>query len=180
MISTTPKFTSAGEALPPAAAGGRAGSTRRRFLLHCSTIFAAAAVAPFGMASLPDHFEMKDISLDDLHYATFAKQAKSLFRVYADADKTVELLLAKAMVSRDTQVKRGKGRGGDAGNEKFSLLFTGPREGLLQQRIYKFEHERIGRFEMFITPVVPKENSRYYYEAVFNRPIKPKRGKLKA
>jgi hypothetical protein len=172
----TPKFTPAGETLPTIAAGKSAGSTRRRFLFHCSAILASAAMAPLGMAALPGQIEMKDISLDDLRYAMFAEQAKTSFRVYADADRTVDLKLTKAALAKETSAKAGKRRPGDAGNEKFSLLFTGPRDALLQQRIYKFEHEKIGRFEMFITPVVPQDNNRYYYEAVFNRPIKNKRG----
>lgn len=174
MIATMPKSVPLDEALSSAATNALAGSTRRKFLWDCSKIL-AAAVSPIGLAAESSEFEMKDISLDDLRYATFSKQAKSSFRVYADANRTVDLKLAKTALAKDRPARRGK-RPGDAGNEKFSLLFTGPREALLQQGVYKFEHQKIGRFEMFITPVIPPENSRYYYEAVFNRPVRNKRG----
>src|ERR1700753_2478648 len=95
----------------------RASSTRREFLARSFAILAGAAVTPLGMAALPDSgaddFEMKDISLDDLRFATFARHAKTPFLVHAD-DKTVELQLTKAKQTLDTPTK-GK-RAGDAGN----------------------------------------------------------------
>lgn len=59
----------------------------------------------------------------------------------------------------------------DAEYEKFSLMFRGPKSPLLAQRIYRFEHPRIGWFEMFIVPVVTEGKNRQHYQAVFNRPV---------
>lgn len=52
--------------------------------------------------------------------------------------------------------------------ERFSAIFRGPHDHLLQDKIYKMEHERLGQFELFIAPVEEDENH-YYYQASFNR-----------
>ena len=48
----------------------------------------------------------------------------------------------------------------------FSLLFHGPLEPVLPQRIYAFDNDALGRFEMFIVPIGPEGRS-MQYEAVF-------------
>jgi hypothetical protein len=45
---------------------------------------------------------------------------------------------------------------------QFSLVFRGPTEPLLPQRIYRLEHTELGAFDLFIVPIAPGE-----YEAVF-------------
>jgi hypothetical protein len=58
--------------------------------------------------------------------------------------------------------------GSAQGHVNFSLLFRGPRQPLLPQRIYPVEHDRLGRFDLFIVPV-KRDAQGLYYEAVFNR-----------
>ena len=54
-----------------------------------------------------------------------------------------------------------------AGMERFSVFFTGPREIHLPQRVYSLSHESMGEFEIFLVPIARDEQvSRY--EAVFN------------
>lgn len=48
----------------------------------------------------------------------------------------------------------------------FSLVFRGPREPVLPQRIYRFEHAALGALEIFIVPIGPDEQG-MRYEAVF-------------
>lgn len=48
----------------------------------------------------------------------------------------------------------------------FTLLFRGPAEPLLPQRIYRLEHESIGALEIFIVPV-GQDADGVVYEAVF-------------
>jgi hypothetical protein len=56
-----------------------------------------------------------------------------------------------------------------AENERsFLLLFRGPSDRALDQGTYYFEHGQIGGFSLFIVPMAPGENARYY-EAIFNR-----------
>ncbi len=54
--------------------------------------------------------------------------------------------------------------------EVFSLLFHGPVEYPLQQRIYRLEHNQLGILELFLVPV-GRDKKAYHYEAVFNRMI---------
>jgi hypothetical protein len=54
---------------------------------------------------------------------------------------------------------------GDA--RPFSIVFRGPGQPRLEQRIYRFEHDRVGSFELFIVPIGMDERG-VRYEAVFN------------
>ena len=50
--------------------------------------------------------------------------------------------------------------------QPFSLLFLGPAHVVLPQAIYRFEHEGIGTFEIFIVPI-GRTAEGVSYEAVF-------------
>jgi len=94
--------------------------------------------------------------------ATFAAQLHTAFRV-AHVGTTIEIELVEvADGSTSRQVS-------------FSLLFRGPQQPLLAQQIYSFEHDRLGRFDLFIVPV-KQDTHGVYYEAVFNRLIEPPPG----
>ena len=55
----------------------------------------------------------------------------------------------------------------DPEHYKYPLVFRGPRDTLLPQRIYRFEHESIGDLDVFIVPIGPDDEG-MLYEAVFN------------
>ena len=89
--------------------------------------------------------------------STFAEHMNSTFRLQHEP-ATTELDLVEVS---DGSTRR---------QVSFSLLFRGPHPPLLPQQIYPFEHDRLGRFDLFIVPV--KRDARgLYYEAVFNRVI---------
>ncbi len=50
----------------------------------------------------------------------------------------------------------------------FSLVFSGPRELFLRQGCHLVSHETLGTFELFLVPVMPYSDERFYYEACFN------------
>ena len=52
--------------------------------------------------------------------------------------------------------------------ESFSIMFRGPSGAFLPQAIYRFHHDAIGMFDLFIVPIRQDERG-LYYEAVFNR-----------
>ncbi|MCW5851463.1 MAG: hypothetical protein KIT87_15420 [Anaerolineae bacterium] len=52
--------------------------------------------------------------------------------------------------------------------ESFALLFRGPLSAFLGQGMFRFEHEQMGAADLFIVPV-GRDQTGYYYEAVFNR-----------
>jgi len=52
------------------------------------------------------------------------------------------------------------------GRIPFSLLFEGPPEPILPQRIYPLEHPALGRLELFLVPLQP-ESGAARYQAIF-------------
>jgi hypothetical protein len=145
-------------------------STRRKFLFDCSTAMAALALVPLhsaGQLAQPcGGFQ----SLGKLSYPSLAGQVNTLFRVRLSVGQVVELKLLKAPVAPPTPARPGHRPPGDAGNEKFSLIFSGPKEALLASAIHQFEHRHLGRFEMYIGQIGARDTDGVRYEAVFNQP----------
>jgi hypothetical protein len=139
--------------------------TRRQFLLSCSALAAAASAAPTIALGAP--FRCGGIALDQIGFLDFAGMLNTAFRVVTDS-RTVELRLVGAKPTAPSRSANVNGE--DAVNEEFSLLFSGPVSDPLTQNTHNFEHQRIGRFQMFVAPVGPLEPGHRYYEAVFNRP----------
>jgi hypothetical protein len=137
--------------------------TRRRFLLDGSAILLGAMFTPVTFASTWFR-PMKAVSVADLHLSTFEPHLNTLFAVKLADGQELGLELA-AVHSNDR--KKSEAHGDDG--ERFSLVFRGPREKLIGQGMYAFAHPGIGRFELFIVPVVSRDQSRASYEAVFNR-----------
>ncbi len=53
--------------------------------------------------------------------------------------------------------------------QPFSLIFRGPKDRLLDQRIHTLEHDRLGRFGLFLVPIGPgADGNGPYYQAIFN------------
>ena len=52
--------------------------------------------------------------------------------------------------------------------ERFSVVFRGPRDKLLQQGTYHLQHTQLGTFDLFLVPV-GRDHDGVYYEAVFNQ-----------
>ena len=89
----------------------------------------------------------------------FSECLNQVFRVVSN-DSVVDLELIQVDVDQ-SEVSLPRDR------RPFSLLFRGPPEPVLPQRLYAMEHETLGTIEIFIVPIGPdKEGMRY--EAVFN------------
>jgi hypothetical protein len=140
--------------------------TRRRFLLSCSALAITASAAPAIAFSAP--LRSGWAALDEIRFQDFAAVVNTGFRVVTGS-RTVELRLVGVKPAASSSSARVNNE--DAGNEKFSLLFSGPVGEPLSQDTHLFEHQRIGRFRMFIVPVGPREQDHRCYEAVFNRPV---------
>jgi hypothetical protein len=109
---------------------------------------------------------MNHVPTEQLTYATFAGLEKAKFRVPLDETHGIELELVEVLLVRP----RGEASTGasEAGQESFSLLFHGPDNRLLPQRMHVFEQEKIGSFELFIVPV-GRVAGAIQYQAIFNR-----------
>jgi hypothetical protein len=144
--------------------------SRRKFLSVCSALSAAALVFPktiLAGAVLP---LWRQRSLEDMSCETFAGQLNTTFWIHAAPARSIQVKLVEARPRQDRPLKPGQRPPGDAGNEKFSLFFSGHRSELLPQNTYTFEHEALGRFDLFIVPVGTRNPLKITYQMVFNRP----------
>jgi hypothetical protein len=96
--------------------------------------------------------------LGELNHETFAKELGSPFQLRSGAAAPLRLELVEATAFARASV--------GARRTPFSLLFRGPQQPVLPQRIYPLEHDRLGRLEIFLVPLGP-EGEGMRYEAVF-------------
>ena len=146
--------------------------SRRKFLSACSAISLAALVLPktiLARTSLPS---WRPASLEDLSCETFAGQLNTPFWIQAPPARAIQVTLVEVRRRPAKPLPPGRRPPADAGNEKFSLFFSGLRSELLPQDTYTFEHETLGRFNLFIVPIVTRDPRKIDYEMVFNRPRK--------
>src|SRR5215475_11674955 len=96
--------------------------------------------------------------LDQLTHATFAPLVGSRFTLRVSENSTIEVELTQA----ETLPLRAGRNGQMPSRAPFALIFRGPREFVLGQRIYSLEREGI-----FLVPIGPDAHGQQY-EAVFN------------
>ncbi len=94
---------------------------------------------------------------DSLTQEAFAKNVNTKFHVSADDTNQVELELAEV-----SELKQHHA------HDQFAVVFRGPLNLFMGQGIRSFDHDKLGRFELFIVPI-RQDGEGYYYEAVFNR-----------
>ena len=95
--------------------------------------------------------------LENFTIGTFSGHLGETFRIYPEDAGPLEVELTSAT---------GLGEDPEHGGRPFSIVFRGPKDVLLSQRIYRMEHAEIGAFELFLVPIGPDEAG-LRYEAVF-------------
>ena len=95
--------------------------------------------------------------LEDFTVGTFSGFIGDAFGVHPDAGGPLDFELVSATALGETS-ERGR---------PFSVVFRGPGDVGLPQRIYRMEHSELGAFEIFLVPIGPDERG-LRYEAVFN------------
>jgi hypothetical protein len=95
--------------------------------------------------------------LDDLNAKIFREQLHSQFTVHQDNTPTITLELVD-VVENDLSPKM----------EFFSLQFRGPATPRMPQHIHTLEHDKLGRFDIFLTAIAGDAQS-ITYESVFHR-----------
>jgi len=143
-------------------------NTRRCFLVKCSVLTVAAATVPVPAWAFPSRHLAA--ALDRIRYEDFLACVGTRFRVVLAGRPDVRLELFKTQPRPLTRADFTIAGTQDAANEKFSLVFRGALDKPLAQDSYVFAHPRTGRFLLFIVPVIAKDTTHRYYEAVFNRP----------
>jgi hypothetical protein len=145
-------------------------SSRRQFIFDCSAVIAALAVAPMSALGRPARACDGVQSLEQMSCSALAEQVNTIFQVRVSSREVVALTLLKARLARSTLVKLGRSSPREAGYEKFSLIFSGPKTTLLASAIHQFEHGQLGRFEMYVGQIGTHDAETVRYEAGFNRP----------
>ena len=54
--------------------------------------------------------------------------------------------------------------------KNFRSFSADPKDELIESAIHRFEHEELGRFEMYVGQIGTADNDDVRYEAGFNRP----------
>ncbi|HYG57714.1 MAG TPA: hypothetical protein VD902_06565 [Symbiobacteriaceae bacterium] len=100
--------------------------------------------------------------LETLHLSVFREQLQSQFQVDLGSAEPVTLQLTQAADLGSTPRQ-----------ERFSVVFRGPLDPYLDQRMYPIEHAALGKFDLFLVPIA-REPEGFLYEAVFNRLVDQK------
>jgi uncharacterized protein DUF6916 len=88
---------------------------------------------------------------------TFTPHVGSEFKAAVDGGKSLALALVEVQPGPSSpQVLQ------------FSLVFRGPLEPVLPQRVVQLQHPRLGELDLFLVPIA-KEAQGIMYQAVFNR-----------
>jgi hypothetical protein len=106
--------------------------------------------------------------LEQLTHIDFSKAVNSKFLVSGESQDPLEFELTEVTTPRITVAGAPK----NSTYENFALLFRGPVDRPLPQRIYCFESAVLGRFELFVVPT-SQDTTGIHYQATFNRLVKP-------
>lgn len=98
--------------------------------------------------------------------ATFIPHLNTAFKLQsATTERASGLKLTKVT---DLRPASGKASAAAGGRNCFSLLFRGSPKQTLAQDIYTIEHRALGEFTMLVVPVINRDKSATYYEAIIN------------
>jgi hypothetical protein len=92
-----------------------------------------------------------------LTHAAFAAHVNTTFRVLLDDAEPIELELTELSELKITPHQ-----------ERFAVVFRGPKEKFLGQGTRHLDHDKMGEFDIFLVPIRGDEVG-FYYEASFNR-----------
>lgn len=130
-------------------------------LVHADAVEAALPHSPLAVpppSALPS-YSGKEISLETIHASHFKSCLNTPFQVTGENGAPLSLeLIEVAELYASPQM------------ENFSLVFQGPEQTPLAQKIYPFSHGELGEFSIFIVPIGRTERG-MRYEAIFNRLI---------
>jgi len=92
-----------------------------------------------------------------LDHEVFSKHLGTRFSIAVDGSGSIDAELSKV-----TELHLSPHQ------ERFSVVFRGPRDQVLSQGTYNFTHQQMGEFSLFIVPM-RQDDEGMFYEAVFNR-----------
>jgi hypothetical protein len=100
-----------------------------------------------------------------LRAGTFSAQLNTPFSIHLTPLTTMEVELVEVTQKGafDSEPPQAA-----ACQERFSIVFRGPHDKLLQQGMYQMQHGQLGALTLFLVPV-GQDHDGLYYEAIFNR-----------
>jgi hypothetical protein len=117
-----------------------------------------------GPDSSPGSPQSTDPTATRMTSAAFAACLNSTFQLQ-NADTSA--LPLKLVELKDRVPSKHQNAAAAQGKECFSLAFTAPNHQALKQNTYRLEHEGLGKFDLFISPVASKRHGEIY-EAIIN------------
>jgi hypothetical protein len=144
-----------------------AGISRRTFVKVTGIALAGSVLLAAGGPALRTLW-VSQVLPGSLKRSLVAKHLGDTFHVQLDSSGVMALQLSDVRnlgfgANQNPNVATSAGM-----ENSFSILFRGPADRPLGQGTYQFRHDRIGGFPLFIVPMAPDANARYY-EAVFNQ-----------
>ncbi len=97
--------------------------------------------------------------LDKLTVTSFSQYINQKFLVHIEGNDPLELTLIEATEVGAAQDPRYR--------QAFSVVFVGPAQPILPQRIYRVEHEEMGALDLFLVSLGPNRDGNTRYETVF-------------
>jgi len=101
--------------------------------------------------------------LDHLNSQVFTEQLNTTFHLQVPGAASVPIELFEVS-EKDPS----------AAVEQFSLMFRGPLAPFCPQAIYTLEHEKLGKFDLFLVPLGP-DSAGMRYQVIFSRLRQPRR-----
>jgi len=101
--------------------------------------------------------------LDHLNSQVFTEQLNTTFHLQVPGAASVPIELFEVS-EKDPS----------AAVEQFSLMFRGPLAPFCTQAIYTLEHEKLGKFDLFLVPLGP-DSAGMRYQVIFSRLRQPRR-----
>jgi hypothetical protein len=101
---------------------------------------------------------------DSLTLDAIAPLVGQTFQLRLDDGAAIEMTLDSAT---ESPTSGWRPPGGGPSRTPFTLVFRGPAQFVLPQRIYRFEHEALGDLDVFIVPI-ERTAAGVNYEAVFS------------
>ena len=103
---------------------------------------------------------------DILTGANFSKYLDQTFQIVFDDHDPIPLQLREVQMTKLSPLDVRNRYTPEERRPPFSLLFRGPAQIILPQRLYRFDHTEMGAFDMFIVPI-GADTDGVTYEAVF-------------
>lgn len=101
--------------------------------------------------------------LEDFTYETFAPRLHQTFRLESPAGVQDLILIELTNLSSRSSPPPAASR---PRRTPFSMVFRGPYNPILPQSTYRFGHDELGTFEIFIVPI-GRDQAGTRYEAIF-------------